>query len=382
MIHSIQRIFNTKFSAKPLVVRSPGRVNLIGEHTDYNQGLVLPAAIDQAIYVAIAKSDSQTVCLYSPQFDESYAVELKDIAPSKHWHTYVLGVVHQLMVRGYNVGGFNLVIDGDVPLGAGLSSSAAVECAVVYALNVLFDLKIDKLEMVQIAQKAEQTYSGVMCGIMDMFASMMGKENHVIRLDCRDLSYEYVPLVLNDYKIVLFNTQVKHSLAESAYNVRRSQCEEGVRVLQQQYPTVDSLRAVTPQMLDNDFKKTVGLEVFNRCKYIVEENIRLLSGCEMLAQNDIVGFGAKMFETHSGLRDLYEVSCPELDLLVDWATQEPSIAGARMMGGGFGGCTINLIKEEEIQFVFNRMAPKYFKRTGKQLKMYITSPKDGTAIVG
>lgn len=381
MIDSIQSIFNANFSDKPLIVRAPGRINLIGEHTDYNEGLVLPAAIDKAIYVAISKEKNEQIHLYSTQFDENFEVTIKDIAPSKHWHTYILGVVNELIIRGYPIEGFNLVIDGDVPLGAGLSSSAAVESAVVFALNELFDLRIGKLEMIKIAQKAEQTYSGVMCGIMDMFTSIMGKENYVIKLDCRDYSYDYVPLFLGDYKIVLFNTQVKHSLAESAYNVRRNQCEEGVRILQQKYTNLKSLRDAKPSMLDNNFKEIAGNEVFNRCKYVIEENIRLLTGCALLEQNDIIGFGKKMNETHQGLSELYEVSCKELDLLAEWAKNEPSIAGSRMMGGGFGGCTINLVKEHDIDNIFNRFSPKYFKETGKELKMYVTSPKDGASIV-
>jgi galactokinase len=381
MIHKINSVFNSHFSKKPLLVRSPGRVNLIGEHTDYNEGFVLPAAIDKAIYVAISKRNDQQIRLFSVQYNEMYEVLLQDIAPSKHWYTYILGVVNQLVVRKYNINGFDLVIDGDVPLGAGMSSSAAVESAVVFALNEIFDLKIERLEMTQIAQKAEQTYSGVMCGIMDMFASIMGKKDHVIRLDCRDLSYQYFPLLLGEYKIVLFNTQVKHSLAESAYNVRRNQCEEGVRILQEKYPEVVSLRHATPVMLDDAFVKKAGTDIFNRCKYVVEENIRLQTGCELLAQNDIMGFGKKMNETHFGLSKLYEVSCTELDILAEWATCEPAIAGARMMGGGFGGCTINLIKEQDIEQIFERFAPKYFAATGKELKMYITSPQDGTSIM-
>jgi galactokinase len=380
-VDSIRSIFTQQFSEKPIIVRSPGRVNLIGEHTDYNEGFVLPAAIDKAIYVAASKRNDAKIHLFAVQFGEKYEVALSEIAPSRHWHTYILGVVNQLIVRGYQIGGFNMVLDGDVPLGAGLSSSAALESAVVFALNALFDLGIERLEMTQIAQKAEQTYSGVMCGIMDMFASIMGKKNHVIRLDCRDLSYQYFPLELGEYKIVLFNTQVKHSLAESAYNDRRNQCEEGVHFLQKKYPNVTSLRNVTPEMLDNDFLKTVGQSVFNKCKYVVEENIRLLTGCELLQKNDIVGFGKKMNETHLGLSQLYEVSCSELDLLATWANDEPSIAGARMMGGGFGGCTINLVKENEIEDIFNRFSSKYHAATGKILKMYITSPQDGTSMV-
>ena len=249
IVNNLKKIFKEKYSDEPLIVRSPGRVNIIGEHTDYNEGFVLPAAIDKAIYVAVSKRSDERIHLYSIDYHQSFEVELQDIQPTKNWATYILGVVHQLVERGHEVGGFNLAIDGDVPIGAGLSSSAAVECAVVYALNELFALGISRMEMVLIAQKAEHTFAGVMCGIMDQFASMFGKKDHVIKLDCRSLAYEYRPLKLDGYKLVLFNTNVKHSLSSSAYNERRQQCEQGVAWVREQHPHVNSLRDVKMEML-------------------------------------------------------------------------------------------------------------------------------------
>ena len=227
-IQGLKEKFQSLFNAEPLLVRSPGRVNIIGEHTDYNEGFVLPAAIDKAIYIAVAKRNDNIISLYAQDYQQSHEVTTSSVAPSdKHWPNYILGVVDQLQKMGHTIGGFNLVIDGNVPLGAGLSSSAAVECATAFALNELFSLGMEKLAMVKAGQKAEHTFAGVLSGIMDQFASMFGKKDHVINLDCRSLEYEYVPLRLHDYKILLLNTNVKHSLSSSEYNTRRKQCEQG-----------------------------------------------------------------------------------------------------------------------------------------------------------
>ena len=286
IVNNLKKIFKEKYSDEPLIVRSPGRVNIIGEHTDYNEGFVLPAAIDKAIYVAVSKRSDERIHLYSIDYHQSFEVELQDIQPTKNWATYILGVVHQLVERGHEVVGFNLAIDGDVPIGAGLSSSAAVECAVVYALNELFALGISRMEMVLIAQKAEHTFAGVMCGIMDQFASMFGKKDHVIKLDCRSLAYEYRPLKLDGYKLVLFNTNVKHSLSSSAYNERRQQCEQGVAWVREQHPHVNSLRDVTMEMLRENVLPKDKL-VYTRCKFVVEEIQRLLTACDDLESGNI-----------------------------------------------------------------------------------------------
>ena len=380
MKEKVVKIFKEKFEQEPLVVRSPGRVNIIGEHTDYNEGFVLPASIDKAIYVAIAKRDDDIINLFAVDFNESYQTRLSEVQPTKSWATYILGVVNQIKESGYDISGFNLVIDGDVPVGAGLSSSAAVECAVVFALNELFNLKINKMQMVLMAQKAEQTYSGVMCGVMDMFASMFGKKDHVIKLDCRSLEYQYKPLVLQGYKLVLFNTNVKHSLASSAYNERRKQCEQGVAWVKAQHPQINSLRDVSLEMLQQHVLPK-DVVVFTRCKFVVEEIERLLTGCDDLENGNIPSLGKKMFQTHSGLSKEYEVSCDELDFLVDAVKNNSNVLGARMMGGGFGGCTINIIKEEAIGEIAEKLFLSYKKKTGLALTTYVVKTDDGTSLI-
>lgn len=380
-IKKVRETFRDTFGVlHDLTVRSPGRVNIIGEHTDYNDGFVLPAAIDKAIYVAIGKRTDEAIHLYSADFKEKYSLEITAIKPTDNWATYILGVADQLIKNGYTVGGFNLVVDGDIPIGAGLSSSAAVECAVVFALNELFGLGINKMEMVTIAQKAEHAFSGVLCGIMDMFASMFGKKDHVIKLDCRSLEYEYKPFILDGYKIVLFNTNVKHSLASSAYNERRQQCEQGVAWVKVHYPQINSLRDVTMNMLEQ-YVQPRDEVVFSRCKYVVEEIARLLTGCRDLENGDIKLLGKKMFATHEGLSKLYEVSCKELDYLVDAVKNNDSVLGARMMGGGFGGCTINLVKEDAIDTLVENVSAGYKINMQLDLTTYIAQIENGTELL-
>ncbi|MDZ4796358.1 MAG: galactokinase [Bacteroidota bacterium] len=382
MAGQVRTVFNKFFGEPELITRSPGRINLIGEHTDYNNGFVLPAAIDKAAYIAIGRRSDNAIHLYAENLKEGYETSLPNLQPKAgHWSSYLLGVADQLIKKGHSLGGFNVVVTCDVPIGAGMSSSAAVECATAFALNELFQLKLERLDMVKIAQQAENEFVGMKCGIMDMFASMMGKKDQVIQLDCRSLAYSYFPLSLAEYKIVLFDTQVKHALVGGEYNLRRQQCEEGVSLLQQKFPEVKSLRDVSEEMLETELIRLASPTVYDRCRFVVEEIARLQVGCELLLKNDIAGFGQKMFETHDGLSQLYEVSCKELDLLAGWAKAEPAIAGARMMGGGFGGCTINLIQEDAIDGIFQRFSEKYQKETGKTLKMYIVAPEDGTTIV-
>jgi galactokinase len=330
--------------------------------------------------VVAAKRNDTAIHLYSVDYEETFETTLAEIKPSRDWKTYILGVVDQLLKAGHPLGGFNLVLDGDVPIGAGLSSSAAVECATVFALNELFNLQLERMQMVQIAQKAEQTYSGVMVGIMDMFASMFGKKDHVIKLDCRSLEYEYKPFKLKGYKAVLLNTNVKHTLSSSEYNTRRKQCEQGVAWVKEHHPNVNSLRDVSIEMLQQHVAQKDEV-IFNRCRYVVEEIQRLLTACADLERNDIAALGAKMYQTHEGLSKLYEVSCKELDYLVDAVKNNPEVLGARMMGGGFGGCTINLVKDEAIDGLVEKLSISYKENMHLELSAYIATIENGTELM-
>ncbi|MBK8788462.1 MAG: galactokinase [Chitinophagaceae bacterium] len=378
MLEKITSVFTEKFAGQPTVFRSPGRINILGEHTDYNEGFVLPAAIDKSIYVAITKRADNQVTLFAGDFNESYTTDTEHIKPAAiQWPNYILGVVDQLQKEGHTIGGFNLVIDGDIPIGAGLSSSAAVECAVIFALNTIFELGVSRLQMVKLAQKAEHVFAGVHCGIMDQFASMFGKKDHAIKLDCRSLEYEYVPISFSGYSIVLFNTNVKHSLDSTEYNTRRKQCEEGVSIIAQNHPGVKSLRDVSMAML-KDNVAGVDSMIFKRCKYVVQENQRLLGACDDLKKGDVKALGKKMFETHRGLQYDYEVSCRELDFLVDFVKNNEDVAGARMVGGGFGGCTINLVRADAVEKLVEQISTAYLKEMNLPLSVYPVSVENGT----
>lgn len=380
--YSVPDKLRSHVSEKTIVVRSPGRINLIGEHTDYNNGFVLPAAIDKAAWFAITPRKDNIIHLSSVDLQEAYETTTHSLIPSmKHaWYDYILAVTDQFKKAGYTIAGFDAALTADIPIGAGLSSSAAIECAVAFALNEWLQAGLTKLELVKIAQKAENEYVGLQCGIMDMFASMFGKRNHVIKLDCRSLEYQYEPLNLDGYKVVLFDTNVKHTLASSQYNVRRQQCETGVNLVQQQVPGINSLRDVDMSML-NKYVQSVNTEVYNRCRFVVEEVERLQEGCIDLEKNDIEAFGKKMFATHEGLSHLYEVSCAELDFLVDYVKHDPAVAGARMMGGGFGGCTINLVKEEAVEKLAEQLKIAYAAAMQKELKVYIAQIGQGTSLI-
>jgi galactokinase len=381
IIPRLKKIFHQYFGTPDCIVRSPGRINLIGEHTDYNLGLVLPAAIDKAIYIAINKRQDKEIHLHAADLAQTYQTIIDTLKPSdQRWPDYILGVVDQLMKAGYPVKGFNAVIMGNVPLGAGLSSSAAVECALAFALNTLFDLGLDKKSMVLFSQKSENEFAGVKSGIMDQFASMYGKKEHVIRLDCRSLDYTYIPFDTTNISILLFDTGVKHSLASSEYNLRRQECERGVRIIQKKYPEVKSLRDADMNMV-NDCLLNFDDIVYRRCKYVVEEIQRLQNGCIDLNNQDLVSFGKKMFATHDGLSQLYDVSCPEADALVKMVRNQEAVLGARMMGGGFGGCTINIVKKEKSEALVSEISKKYMERFATELKTYSVCIDNGTALV-
>lgn len=376
----LKNTFKKLFNAEPILVRSPGRINIIGEHTDYNGGFVMPAAIDKAIYVAISKREDDEIHLFSESYQQFDISSIKSLKKSENsWANYILGVADQLKERGHRLGGFNFYIDGDVPLGAGLSSSAAVECATGFALDQLFSLSVPKMDIALIAQKAEQTFAGVNCGIMDQFASVFGKKDQAIMLDCRSMKHIYIPLKLDGYKLLLLNTNVKHALADSAYNKRRSQCEQGVAWVKEHYPNVNTLRDVDLAMLETHVKPK-DLEVYTKCSFVVKEIGRLLTAAEQLENGNLQGLGKLMFETHEGLSKDYEVSCKELDFLVDAVKPLDYVLGARMMGGGFGGCTINIVKEEKIADLIEELSSKYSLQFGLKLGAYTVQTDNGTSL--
>lgn len=379
MMQKIKSVFVEKFTDQPAIFKSPGRINILGEHTDYNEGFVLPAAIDKNIYVAIGKRTDNQIHLFAADFNENFTTGIEDIKPATiQWPNYILGIVDQLQKNGHTIAGFNLVIDGDIPIGAGLSSSAAVECAVIFALNEIFKLGLTRMQMVPLAQKAEHVFAGVNCGIMDQFASMFGKKNNAIKLDCRSLHYEYVPIKMDGYEIVLLNTNVKHNLAASAYNQRRQQCEAGISIIAQNNPTISSLREVNMAML-KDYVEKVDSLIYKRCKYVVQENERLQGACDDLKKGNIKALGEKMYQTHNGLRYDYDVSCKELDFLVDYVKATTDVAGARMLGGGFGGCTINLVKEEAVEKLITEISIAYQEAMNLPLTAYQVTVENGTS---
>jgi galactokinase len=378
----IQSTFLETFNKEPLVIRAPGRINLIGEHTDYNDGFVMPAAIDKEIFFGISASNDQRSVIYSIKYNERFEVDLNNPKPVEEprWANYLLGVLFQFIENGYPVKPFYCVFGGNVPLGAGMSSSAAMECGFAFALSEFNLLNVPKLKMITMAQWAEHNYVGVQCGIMDQFASVMGKEGHVIVLDCRSLTHEYSPLDLKEYGIVLCDTKVKHSLVDSEYNTRRKECESGVKVLRQHYPEVKSLRDVSLTMLKKHRNEFQGA-VFNRCLYVVEEILRVQEASKDLDKGDLKAFGKKMYETHEGLSKLYEVSCEELDFLVAEAKKFDRVLGSRMMGGGFGGCTINLVQNDFTAPFIEHMKTEYKKAFSIDMPAYRVKVVEGTGRV-
>lgn len=380
MKNSIKNQFIELFGAQPdLMLSSPGRINLIGEHVDYNGGWVLPAAIDKKIVFAIGKRTDHHVHIHSADFSQNYDFELINLSPSTEymWINYLMGVVEQFQNEKALPHGFNLVFGGDVPLGAGLSSSAAVEAGLAFAMNDIFKREKPLMEIVKLAQRAENQFVKVQCGIMDMFASVMGKAGSVMRLDCRSLDFAYFPFDFPDVKIVLCDTNVKHSLGDGQYNIRRQQCEEGVAIIQKMYPSVKTLRDV-PLSLLKKHKAEMSPIVYQRCSYVVKEIARVEAACTDLLKGDLAAFGQKMYQTHTGLSHYYEVSCKELDFLVKKAKTTEGVFGARMMGGGFGGCTINLVKTDAIPAFIERMSAAYQKQFKINLKTYTVMISDGT----
>ncbi|MEP7259300.1 MAG: galactokinase [Flavitalea sp.] len=377
MIRKIRQQFADRFHREPMLVTAPGRVNLIGEHTDYNDGFVLPGAIDKKIYFAIAKNGLQQVRVWSNEFQELFSFPLDRKDPDESWKNYLIGVNYYIQLKtGAFSEGVDIVFDGDIPVGGGMSSSAALCSGYGFALNELFSRGLDRLELARIGQLTEHHFVGANVGIMDQFASLYGKAGHVIKLDCRSMEYEYIPFHFPDHRIVLVNSMVKHTLAASEYNVRRQQCEEGVAKLKKYYPEALSLRDISIERLEKHILDIPEI-VYQRCKYVVEEKDRLLKGCELLKQGNLAGFGSLMYRTHEGLRHEYEVSCKELDFLVECAKKIEGVEGSRMMGGGFGGCTINLVQLGAIGKFTAAIQEQYRDAFEKTTEVYTMQIEDG-----
>ena len=364
--------FQKRFNNRPELYASAGRINLIGEHTDYNGGFVFPGAIDKVIMTAIAPNDTEKVRVFSIDINESteFGLNEEDV-PEQSWARYIFGVCREILKRGGTVKGFDAVFAGNVPLGAGLSSSAALESCFAFALNDLFnDNNIDKFELAKIGQSTEHNYCGVNCGIMDQFASVMGQAGKLMRLDCRSMEFEYFPFAPKDYELVLIDSRVKHELADSPYNKRRASCERVAKRL-----GLETLREATIPMLKS-IRTDISAEDYFRAKFVIEEKDRVLAVCEALISGDYETVGKKMYETHQGLSDDYEVSCEELDFLNDIA-RECGVTGSRIMGGGFGGCTINLVKKDLRDKFIETAKTKFNEKYGHEPKVYPVIISDG-----
>lgn len=367
----------TLINNSPRVFRAPGRVNLIGEHTDYNDGFVMPAAIDLSVFVRVWPREDRKLEIRSENFDDTIQFDLDDPNPEprKHWSDYAVGVAVMLERAGHHLRGAHLHLRGEVPVGSGLSSSAAVEVATASALVANSDVTIDPRELALLCQKAENEFVGARVGIMDQFTSLFGQAQRALLLDCRSLEFKLLPLP-DTVKLVICNTMVKHELASSAYNERRAQCEEGVRQLAQFLPNVKALRDVTIEQLEQ-FGRDLPEVVYRRCRHVITENARVLAAAEALDQHDLQRFGGLMAESHRSLRDDYEVSIRELDLMVDLARRVEGVYGARMTGGGFGGSTVNLVDVERVE-EFKQSVPKEYQQiTALKPEIYVCEPANG-----
>lgn len=377
LLKEVESSFKDQFNTDPVIVFSPGRINLIGEHTDYNEGFVFPAAIDKGIALAIQKSEASISKIFAFNKDETYEFELDSIQPLKNggWRNYIIGVVAEMQKIGKNPGNFNAVFAGDIPGGAGMSSSAALENSFVYGLNELFNLGMSKQDMILVSQKSEHNYVGVKCGIMDQYASMFGIEDSALLLDCRTVTSKPYEIDFKDYELMLINTNVKHDLSESAYNDRREVCEKVSRMLD-----IVALRDATQQDLAR-IKNDISPEDYQKALYVIEENNRVQQFAKAIEKDDLATLGDLLFQSHDGLSNQYKVSCRELDFLVDKAKENPDVIGARMMGGGFGGCTINLVAKTGLA-AFEKEVSKSFKQEfGRDCTVYKVKLSQGTHIL-
>lgn len=366
-----------------IVVQAPGRVNLIGEHTDYNGGFVLPMAIDRKIVIATGKRTDRCVSLYAENFSERVEFSLPEIKREKRytWANYVKAVMNVLSARGYELHGVNMVIAGDIPLGSGLSSSAALEVATALALQAINNFVVPPLEMIKICQQAENEFVGARCGIMDQFISRLAKKDTAIFLDCLNEEYEYVPLSTDEFRVVLCNTGVHRRLAQSEYNRRCKECEEAVVIMRQRLPDIHFLRDV-PSTEYQGLRASLPPVLQKRVDHVICENKRTLEAADSLRKREMAVFGKLMYQSHESLRDNYEVSCPELDYLVGISRRIKGVVGARMTGGGFGGCTVNLVRESTIEEFQRVVKEKYFARTGIHAEIYVCKAEAGASLVG
>ena len=374
LIKEVKKSFKERFKTKPLMVFSPGRINLIGEHTDYNEGFVFPAAINKGIALAIQKSKKDVSTVYALNKKETYQFGIDTVAPLENggWRNYILGVVAEIKKRGISLGNFELVFAGNIPGGAGMSSSAALENSVVFGLNKLFKLGISRKEMILISQQAEHNYAGVKCGIMDQYASMFGVKKSALLLDCRTIKSKLYKINFGDYKLLVINTNVKHDLSESAYNDRREVCEKVSAKL-----NIKALRDATISDLDT-IKEEITAEDYQKALYIIEENLRVKEFSKAIKADDIKQLGELLYKSHNGLSTQFKVSCKELDFLVDHTKNNPNILGARMMGGGFGGCTINLILKSEVKSFKKEISSLFKREFGNDCSIYNVKLSDGT----
>jgi len=373
----IKKSFSEHFQGSGEMYASPGRINLIGEHTDYNGGFVFPGAIDKGMVAEIRKNGTSTIRAYSVDLKDyaEFGLEEQDI-PVPSWARYIFGVCREMIKRGAVLGGFDTAFAGDVPLGAGMSSSAALESTYAFALNELFGCGIDKFELARVGQATEHNYVGVKCGIMDQFASLFGKAGSLMLLDCRSLEHKYYPFHPNGYRLVLLDTVVKHELASSAYNKRRESCENAARAIRENgHPQVEFLRDATMEMLDG-VKHLITKEDYMRAQYVIGEVQRVMDVCQALERDDYQTVGERMYETHHGMSKLYEVSCEELDFLNDIA-RKCGVTGSRVMGGGFGGCTINLVKDTLYASFIQAAKKEFAARFGHEPKVYDVVISDG-----
>ena len=368
-----QELFNTTGS----LYASPGRINLIGEHTDYNNGFVFPGAVDKGMIAEIKLNGTDKVRAFALDLNDYAEFGLnEEDAPEASWARYIFGVCREVIKRGGKIAGFDTAFAGAVPLGAGMCSSAALESTYAFALNDMFDLDIEKYELSKIGQATEHNYCGVKCGIMDQFASVFGRDGSLIRLDCRSGEYQYFPWHPKGYRLVLVNSCVKHELAGSPYNERRLQCEHVAEVIKQTHPEVESLRDASMEMLE-EVKSQITADEYKRARYVIGEVVRVLTVCDALEKDDYETVGKMMYETHYGLSQEYEVSCEELDFLNDKA-KKCGVTGSRIMGGGFGGCTINLVKDELYDQFVKEVVPAFTEKYGHEPKIYDVIIGDGS----